>query len=89
MLWNGLFYAARRVLGSKDALRRFHQDEQGDEGVNKILIIAMVAVPLIIVLIFFGGEIKKFFVEAWANLKGEQIDSSNEFDGSGGGGTPP
>lgn len=58
----------RRVL---ERLRSFPSNETGDEGVNKILIIAMIAVPLIIALIVFGGEIKKFFTERWEKLKGK------------------
>ena len=89
MLWNGLIHASRRLLGSKEALRRFHEDEQGDEGVNKILIIAMVAVPLIIVLIFFGGQIRDFFVNAWNDLTGKTMDTEDPFSGGGGGGGGP
>jgi Flp pilus assembly pilin Flp len=83
LLLNGLIHAARRLLGSGDLLRRLHRDEQGDEGVNKILIIAMVAVPLIIVLIFFGGQIKDFFVNAWNDLTGKQMDTDDPFSGGG------
>ena len=58
------------------ALRRFHSDEQGDEGVNKILIIAMIVVPLVIVLILFGKNIVKFFQAAWENLTGTSKDNA-------------
>jgi Flp pilus assembly pilin Flp len=61
-----------RATGGKPsalrALRRFHTDEQGDEGVNKILIIAMIVVPLVIVLILFGKNIVEFFSAAWKKL---------------------
>lgn len=50
------------------AVRNFHRDETGDEGVNKILIIAMIVIPLVIVLIVFGEAIMEFFQDAWANL---------------------
>jgi Flp pilus assembly pilin Flp len=55
-------------------LRRFHHDETGDEGVNKILIIAMIAIPLIIALIAFGDKIVEFFKDAWDKLTGKEID---------------
>ena len=55
-------------------LRGFHGNEQGDEGVNKILIIAMIAIPLIIILIAFGDEIGSFFKDQWDKLRGEEID---------------
>ena len=58
------------------ALRRFHTDEQGDEGVNKILIIAMIVVPLVIVLILFGKNIVEFFQKAWEKLTGTSKDNA-------------
>ena len=61
------------------ALRRFHSDEQGDEGVNKILIIAMIVVPLVIVLILFGKNIVQFFQAAWEKLTGTSEKESPEF----------
>jgi Flp pilus assembly pilin Flp len=60
------------------ALQRFHRDEQGDEGVNKILIIAMIVVPLVIALILFGKDIVKFFSDAWKNLTKSSTDNSPE-----------
>jgi Flp pilus assembly pilin Flp len=68
------------------ALARFHRDEQGDEGVNKILIIAMIVVPLVIALIFFGKQIVTFFSNAWKNLTTTSTENSPDksFDkGSG------
>lgn len=56
------------------ALGRIHRDEQGDEGVNKILIIAMIVIPLVIVLIAFGDAIVDFFETQWANLTGKEVD---------------
>lgn len=39
----------------------FLGDEQGDEGVNKVLIIALIAVPLILLLIAFKDTIIEWF----------------------------
>ena len=45
----------------KRALSTFHANDTGaDEGMNKLLIFALVALPLLALLIFFGGEIVKF-----------------------------
>jgi Flp pilus assembly pilin Flp len=52
---------APKKSGLRAAFARFRSSEQGDEGVNKILIIAFVAIPLIIVIIVFGGRIKGWF----------------------------
>ena len=59
--------ALRRMA---DRVRGFHGNEQGDEGVNKVLIIAMIAIPLIVVLIAFGDQIGEFFAQKWKDLKG-------------------
>jgi len=74
-----MLFRAKQEL--KRALARIHRDERGDEGVNKVLIIAMIVIPLVIVLIWFGDEIVGFFQTQWANLQGEEIDIP-------GGGTP-
>ena len=63
-----------KKLKLRPALARIHRDERGDEGVNKILIIAMIVIPLVIVLIAFGDTIVAFFQEQWANLTGQEID---------------
>lgn len=39
------------------SLRALPRDEQGDEGVNKMLILLLVTVPIILVLVIFGGKI--------------------------------
>ena len=66
-------------------LRHFGRDERGDEGVNKILIIALVAVPLVIVLIVFGGEIVDWFNEAWGKLtETDDIPDGGPAGGDGG-----
>ena len=66
------------------AVQRFHRDEQGDEGVNKILIIAMIVVPLVIVLILFGKDIVTFFKEAWDKLTGKSKSDSPDLSYPGG-----
>jgi len=53
-------------------LAALHRDEQGDEGVNKILIIALIAIPLVIILLVFGKKIAEWFSEAWNNLSGNK-----------------
>jgi hypothetical protein len=62
----------------RGALARLHADEQGDEGVNKILIIAMIVVPLVIVLIIFGKDIVKFFKAAWDKLSNKSSTEGPE-----------
>ena len=47
------------------ALRSFHRDERGAEGLEKILILAVVALPLLGLLIFFRDELGKWLKEIW------------------------
>jgi hypothetical protein len=54
-----------------EAVERLHRDEVGaDEGMNKLLIFAMVALPLLALLIFFGGEIVTFAKEQFDTVFG-------------------
>ncbi len=69
-----------RPRGLKATLARFHRSEQGDEGVNKILIIALVVVPLVIVLIVFGSKIKAWFQTAWDDITGAKKDNVTNED---------
>ena len=39
----------------RHAVRRLYRDEQGAEGLEKLLILALVVLPLLAVLIFFAG----------------------------------
>jgi hypothetical protein len=52
-------------------LRALHQDETGaEEGMNKLLIFAMVALPLLALLIFFGKNIVDFAQEQFESIAG-------------------
>lgn len=55
----------------KKALGEFHRDEVGaEEGMNKLLIFAMVALPLLALLIFFGKNIVEFATSQWEAVFG-------------------
>ena len=47
------------------ALLRFHRDEQGAEGLEKLLIVAAVVLPLLGVLIYFRGQINDWVNTNW------------------------
>ncbi len=57
-------------------LKRLHRNEQGAEGLEKILILAAIVIPLLGVLIFFRGRITELVEEAWENMtdKGDVTD---------------
>jgi len=52
-------------------LRALHSNRTGaEEGMNKLLIFAMVALPLLALLIFFGNEIVDFATTMWDDVFG-------------------
>lgn len=53
-------------------LCELHTDEVGaEEGMNKLLIFAMVALPLLALLIYFGKDIVTFATEQWDSIFGD------------------
>lgn len=57
-----------------DLLSRIHHNDNGaDEGINKLAILALVAIPLIITIAFFGQAILTKAREAWTGLTGAEV----------------
>lgn len=52
-------------------IRRFWQNEQGAEGLEKLLILALIVLPLLAVLIFFAEDIKEWMTGKWDDVKDE------------------
>ncbi len=53
-------------------LARLHEDETGaEEGMNKLLIFALIALPLLALLLFFGDKIVEFASGAWDDTVGD------------------
>ena len=55
----------------RHTVRRLYRDEQGAEGLEKLLILALVVLPLLAVLIFFAGDIKEWMTGKWEDVKDE------------------
>ena len=55
----------------RDAMVRFHKDEGGIDMVEYVLLIAIVALPLLGVIIWFWKDIKGFLEEKWSSVKDE------------------
>lgn len=51
-------------------LRRLHQDEGGAEGLEKLLIIAAVVLPLLGLLIIFRNDLSDWVNQIWGDMKG-------------------
>jgi Flp pilus assembly pilin Flp len=52
-------------------LKRLHRDERGAEGLEKLLIIAAIVLPLLGLLIVFRNEIKEWVAKIWKDARGE------------------
>jgi len=57
-------------------LSRLHRDERGAEGLEKILIIAAIVLPLLGLLIIFRNKISEWVSENWGTVKTDG-DTSN------------
>lgn len=69
------------LTAAKAALTRIIREEKGAEGIEKILILAAVALPLLGVLLFFSGNIRDWITEHWNSVVGTGA-SENPMDGS-------
>ncbi len=59
------------MTGVWDALKRLHADDRGAEGLEKLLIIAAIVLPLLGVLIGFRRVISEWVTDVWTTIKGE------------------
>jgi hypothetical protein len=54
-----------------DALRRLHQNENGAEaGLERILLVAFIALPLLGLLMYYRGEVVKFIKSSFSTNAG-------------------
>lgn len=55
-------------------LGRLHADEQGDnENLGRLLILALILIPLVILIVFFGQNIADTAKEQWDKLTGKPV----------------
>ena len=55
-------------------LRRLHKSEQGAEGLEKLLIIGAIVLPLLGILIYFKAEIGEWVNGIWGDVKADNTD---------------
>ena len=67
----------RRV---KKALTKLHRDEQGADMVEYILIVAAIALPLLVVVIYFWGDIKEWMTDKTSEVF-DEAESAGEDPG--------
>ena len=66
--------ARHSLVELKSALREFHENERGDnENLGRMLVLALILVPIVIVLTVFGNEIVTKSKEIWAQVIGGEV----------------
>ena len=58
---------------------RLHRDERGAQGLEKLLIIAAIVLPLLGLLIFFRNEIKSWVNDVWTKAKTNATQNESDF----------
>ncbi|MCX5684474.1 MAG: hypothetical protein NT049_12415 [Planctomycetota bacterium] len=64
-----------------EQLKKLHKDERGAEGLEKLLIISAIVLPLLGVLIWFRDDIKTWLKDKWDQARGKDaaLDVTNPF----------
>ncbi|MGB1125319.1 MAG: Flp family type IVb pilin [Phycisphaeraceae bacterium] len=70
----------KMLTNMKEAVLELWNDEQGAEGLEKVLIIAAIALPLLAVLLFFSGEIRDWVSDNWESVGGTSQDENDVDD---------
>ena len=62
------------IRNAAAAARRLWRDEQGAEGLEKLLIVAAVVLPLLGLLIFYRNEIGEWVGDMWGDVRDDADD---------------
>ena len=62
-------------------LWQFHRDQAGSQGLEKLLIVAAIVLPLLGLLIIFRNEIRSWVVDIWQQAKGDASANQDQFFG--------
>lgn len=64
----------QKIRNMISPLRALHQDERGDnENLGRLLLLALVLIPLILLIAIFGGEIYDEAQSQWESVMGTSI----------------
>ncbi|HUW99962.1 MAG: hypothetical protein WBD63_00130 [Phycisphaerae bacterium] len=72
----------RRFGGFGRHLARVHRDETGAQGLEILLIVAAIVLPLLGLLIIFRNAIREWVVGIWERARGEAESSEDDFFGN-------
>jgi len=65
----------------RGVLQRLNGDERGAVGLEKLLIIAAIVLPLLGLLIIFRNEIKDWVVDIWKKARGDAEQNQGDYFG--------
>ncbi len=71
----------QRLTQASSAIQKLYRCEKGAEGLEKLLIIGAIVIPLLGILVFFRGELTEWVGDMWDSVV---EDSSNDYDPDGG-----
>ena len=70
------------IRGLRDRLKRLERDETGSQGLEILLIIAAIMLPLLGLLIIFRNEIRVWVVGIWEKIRIESDKNESDFIGN-------
>lgn len=70
----------RLLTNVKESALELWRDDQGAEGLEKVLIIAAIALPLLAVLLFFSDEIREWVSSNYDSVVGNAGDNNDPED---------
>lgn len=70
------------IRGLWDRLKQLERDETGAQGLEILLIVAAVVLPLLGLLIIFRNEIREWVVGIWEKARGEAEENESDFFGN-------
>ena len=68
-----------RLTQTAAAFKKLYRCEKGAEGLEKLLIIAAIVIPLLGLLIFFREEIKEWTTGLWSDVRDDAGDYQSDF----------
>ncbi len=64
-----------------ELLKKLHRDQRGAEGLEKLLIVAAIVLPLLGLLIIFRNEIRTWVVDIWGQAKTDATNNQSNYFG--------
>jgi Flp pilus assembly pilin Flp len=64
------------IRGAMESLRRLHRDEAGSQGLEQLLILAAIVLPLLGLLIMFRNELREWVVKVWKDVRDQDGGST-------------